>query len=204
MNVAAAITLALVAAFFAFRSSNQPDTKEISDQFRSYVSAARSTQKIVLYELQVVEQIDRTEKHTLLWNLISLPDLVIRMQVPVQYGFYVDVSEGFEFQKDNGNWIVIAPPLRSQTPAVDISGLSFHVRKGAFFHDTQNAKEAIQRDLTEYLFKQSEKAKSSYETQAAESLKGLVGAWLRQSNPTLPNEQIQVRFRNQSDNTRAP
>lgn len=183
--------------FFLFMyKNNQIDLKQAETSLASYITSANSTQKLVLFEVNAVEKIKRTESLNPLWSLISSAQLNVEMLVPVQYSFYIDLQDKLSLEYQNSVLVVTAPSLMSSQPAPDISGISFSVKEAPFFYDVRKVEDQIRAKLTPYLIERSESLKLTYEVEAAESLKKLVKRWMSTDENFMnkPEIAIQVKF----------
>lgn len=180
-------------AFYLGQKSPKLSETQLNQSFTSYVTKASASQKLILFELDTVEKIDRTEKYTFLWNLISLPDLVTEMLIPVHYGFYIDLSKKFELSEADGIMHVLAPQIESLAPAANISAITFNVKQEYFFHNSQKTKDELQKSISSYLNAQSIHLMKKYEKESADSLKKFILSWLAKQYSNK-NIEIQITF----------
>ncbi len=172
------------------------NSSQISQSFSSYVTKEIPSAKLVVFEVFTVEKIERKEKLSFLWRLISLSDLSAEILVPVHYSFFIDLNEGFQLLKEGDKLVVQAPALKSHTPAVDVSAISFKVNDAPFLYNTHKIEKEFYAQLTNYLNQQSEVLKQSYTLKSSDSLKRVVLNWLAINNydRDINSEDIVSRF----------
>lgn len=170
--------------------------QSIQKSFNTYVVKEVPSAKLIVFELHTVEKIRKQEKLNFLWKLISISDVDVEILVPVQYSFYIDVNEKFEIQKNDNSLIILAPPLKSFTPAVDVSGISFMVNEAPFLYDTSKIEKSFYDGLTQYVNEQSEIYKLNYQDKSSFSLQKVILSWLKDSDyiKNFRSDQIQVKF----------
>lgn len=173
------------------------NSSHISQSFSSYVTKEIPSSKLVVFEVFTVEKIERKERLSFLWKLISLSDLSAEILVPVHYSFYIDLNEGFELTKEGDKLVVQAPALKSHTPAVDVSAISFKVNDAPFLYNTNKIEKEFYAQLTSYLNQQSEALKQSYSIKSSESLKRVILSWMmiNKYDKDIQPENIEIRFR---------
>jgi hypothetical protein len=195
----AAIVLCL-AVFFGGREILRRSAQGVSEEklavsFTSYISGIRGFQRIQLAEVSAVEIIERTSEYSVFWDMLKLPDVVVQARIPVRYLYFVDLSEPFDIRRENGKLIIHAPPLRAATPAPDISGMSYEVKKGSLFRDTRTALEELRKTITPLLQENAEKSRQLVREEARQQLASLVKTWMLQSKDlTGEIQNVHVSF----------
>ena len=172
------------------------NSTEITESFKSYVTKEIPSAKLVVFEVFTVEKIERKEKLNFLWKLISISDLSAEILIPVHYSFYIDLNEEFHLEKKGDKLIVRAPALKSHTPAVDVSAISFKVNEAPFLYNTNKIEKDFYRNLTNYLNQQSENLKKSYSLRSSDSFKKVILNWIHINNyvKDIKSEDIEIQF----------
>jgi hypothetical protein len=116
--------LATVAA--AFRQGT------IRTSFVSYATTITNSQRFQFATLKQMEIFTRTEEPSTAFGYVALPDVVVEARAPVEYTYYLDLNGAWNFVLHDGILEVYAPPIRANKPAVDVSALSYEVKKGRF------------------------------------------------------------------------
>lgn len=181
--------------------SNKTNPALLTQSFNSYVFKTQSAQKLVIFELRATEHIVQKEKLGFLWQLFSFKDVTTEMYVPVEYNFFVDMKEFFKLEWEGDKLVVHAPSLQMMTPAVNVSGITFHAKGAPFMYDNKKVEQQFKDKMTEHLKAQSNYWMQSYMGEANKSLKKLVHDWLIMSKimPDIKEENLVVIFANQKD-----
>ena len=101
------------------------------------------------------------------------------MQGPVEFTYYLDLKEKWDFRwKDVKDGItVIAPRLRYNMPAVDVSNLSITVSKGSILRDEQATKEKLRAEITRMTRVKAQKKISFARETARQATREFVNEW---------------------------
>jgi hypothetical protein len=116
--------LATVAA--AFRHGT------VTNSFVSFATTITNSQRLQFATLKQMEIFTRTEVPSTAFGYVPLPDVVVEARAPVEYTYYLDLKGQWQFNLRDGVIEVFAPAIRANKPAVDVSGLTYEVRKGRF------------------------------------------------------------------------
>jgi len=98
--------------------------------------------------LQEHETFRRKESDSLVWGIISLPGIVVQADVPVEYGYYLDFNGPWQFAQTDGVVSAYPPPIQPNTPAPDISKLTFYTLEGHVWQDDKAVRERLQGSLS--------------------------------------------------------
>lgn len=124
-------------------------TGTITTTFVSYSTEVTGGQKLQFATLEEMEVFERTDRAQILWGQLELPEVVVRAEAPVTYTYYLDLQERWDFLLEGQTVQVRAPPIRFNTPAIDVSRLRYEVKSGSVFRDEQLALQNLQRGLGE-------------------------------------------------------
>jgi hypothetical protein len=129
------------------------ETGKIETEFRDYVTEVKGLHRLQVASLKTVDIFTKVDSKSILWNLIDLPDVKVEIKLPVEYTYYLDLNDKWDFQIDDSNSTikVYAPLIKPGTPAVDISGMNVTVQEGSILRDTDEVKEKLISELTERL-----------------------------------------------------
>ncbi len=168
--------------------------ENIEYKFYSYATRITGKQRLQVAKLQETEIFERKSELKALW--FHLPDVVVRAKVPVEYSFYVDMTQGWKFHREADEVIIDVPELTNSTPAVDIGHLQFDVVKGSVFRNEKEAIEAIQSDLMGLLIEKSIEHRQTVRDEARASIEQFVNGWFAQMTGAAP-QKVRVRFPNE-------
>ena len=124
-------------------------TGTIETTFVSYAAEMSGSQKLQFATLKEMEVFERTDRAQVLWGQLELPEVVVRAEAPVEYSYYLDLEERWDFLLEGQTVLVVAPPIRFNTPAIDVSRLRYEVKSGSVFRDEALALENLKRGLGE-------------------------------------------------------
>lgn len=133
--------LASVAA--AFRQGT------VETSFLSYASGVSSGKKLQFATLSQVETFSRRDRASVMWGYLDLPEVVVEVNAPVEYTYYLDLEGSWTLTQSGDTIRVIAPPIEANTPAVDPSEIRYSVRQGSLLRDEEGAMEQLRRTLAE-------------------------------------------------------
>ena len=124
-------------------------TGTITTTFVSYAAEMSGSQKLQFASLKEMEVFERTDRAQVLWGQLELPEVVVRAEAPVEYTYYLDLEERWNFLLEGPSVRVQAPPIRFNSPAIDVSRLRYEVKSGSVFRDEALALENLKRGLGE-------------------------------------------------------
>jgi len=118
----------------------------VRTSFVSFATTITNSQRLQFATLKQMEVFTRTEEPSTGFGYVPLPDVVVEARAPVEYSYYLDLNATWKFDLHDGVLEVYAPPIRANKPAVDVSGLTYEVRKGRFH--TAEALENLKSSIT--------------------------------------------------------
>ncbi|MBM4171732.1 MAG: DUF4230 domain-containing protein [Ignavibacteria bacterium] len=162
IGIAAVVMIGVIFIVIHFIESSSRAIKEISEnfesgkittEFRDYVTEVKGFQRLQVASLKTVDIFTKLDSKSILWNLIDLPDVKIEIKIPVEYTYYLDLKDQWDLQwnEEKLSVKVIAPNIKSGTPAVDISKMNITVQKGSFLRDVESVKNELIGELSEKL-----------------------------------------------------
>ena len=126
----------------AFRSGN------VRTSFISYATEVSGHSYLQFATLDQVEIFRREDHATVLWGQLELPEVVVEATAPVQYTYYLDLDDSWDFRLEADSVYVAAPAIRHNRPSVDASALRYDVRQGSLLRDEEAARRKLQAGLT--------------------------------------------------------
>ncbi|MGH9388113.1 MAG: hypothetical protein ACRD1Z_00750, partial [Vicinamibacteria bacterium] len=90
-------------------------TGTITTTFVSYAAEMSGSQKLQFATLKEMEVFERTDRAQILWGQLELPEVVVRAEAPVEYTYYLDLEERWDFLLEGRTVRVQAPPIRFNT-----------------------------------------------------------------------------------------
>ncbi|MFQ5525527.1 MAG: hypothetical protein ACE5GX_04635 [Thermoanaerobaculia bacterium] len=162
--------------------------------FINHAAQLSGGNKLAVSELAQTEIYTRTESSSLLWGALQLPDVVVEARVPVEYVYYLDLADAWEFELVDDALLVRAPRLRFATPALDVSRLEYDVRASSLLRDEDAAIEALRKGLTELSRERAEAQIPLVRETARRHTEEFVGNWLSGAFDEPEVRHIEVVF----------
>lgn len=98
----------------------------IVTSFESYATTITNHQYLQFATLKQMEIFTETDVQSL--GLVEFEG-VVEARAPVEYTYYVDLNGKWEFALKDNVILVSAPPIRPNKPAVDVSKLTYEIKK---------------------------------------------------------------------------
>jgi hypothetical protein len=97
--------------------------------FVSYATTISNHHFLQFSTLRQTEIFKREEPGTVLGYPL-LPDVIVEARAPVEYTYYLDLNDRWRFDLRDNVVYVFAPSIKFNKPAVDVSAISYEVKKG--------------------------------------------------------------------------
>ncbi len=170
----------------------------LTTSFVSYATQVSGTRRLQVAAVDTGESFERKDEMTILWGELRLPDVIVEARAPVEYTYYVDLDERWTFTLD-GAWLVVAvPALQFNTPALDVSKLSFVVRSGSILRNEAAVVEQLRLGLTELCRRRAVDHVALAREPARRSVEGFVEAWLQERFPDGGRYRARVVFEDET------
>lgn len=116
--------------------------------FTSYAASLSGNQYLQVATLSQFEQFSRKHESVTGFGYIPLPEVVVEARAPVEYTYYLDLKDRWDFKIQDGQLLVIAPDLKFNKPAIDASKITYSVTKDSWFRNSKEATEILKDSLT--------------------------------------------------------
>ena len=166
----------------------------VETDFRSFVTTISGSTYLQVAAVDRVELFKREDRAAIFWGALQLPEIVVSASAPVHYTAYVDLEEPWELRLENDTLEVVAPPIRFNRPAIDISNIEFEIEEDSLLRDEDAAIEALQRELTSQSHHRTRELVPIVRETARSKIAGFVDSWLLQSFPDATAVRIEVFF----------
>jgi hypothetical protein len=169
----------------------------ITTTFTSYATEMSGHQYLQVAELKQQERFTRTDEATTGFGYIPLPEVIVEADAPVSYTYYLDFNESWDFTLRDGQVIVTAPDIKPNKPAVDVSKMTYEVKKNSMIRDTRQAMDALKSSITSMAH---QKARTNVELVRETSRKQtemFVQNWLSKSFADGHKYPVSVQFRSE-------
>jgi hypothetical protein len=173
----------------------------INTTFTSYATSLSGSQYLQFATLSQRETFTRTDESTVLFGYIPLPEVIVEASAPVTYTYYLDLNARWDFVLHDGVIWVTAPEIKYNKPALDISRVTYEVKKDSHFRNTSEAMENLRSSMTWMCY---QKAKTNVELvreTGRKQTEAFVENWLAKSFADGKKYPVKVLFRNEKTET---
>lgn len=162
IGVSALVIIGVVYLVFFFLDLSNRKLKEftesfssgkVEEEFHSYISKLEGTNRLQVASIKSVDNFSKKDTKSILWDLISLPEVIVEIKAPVEYTYFIDLNRKWEFhwEEEDSTIKIIAPKIQAGTPAVNVSKMEFSEKKGSILRDVNEVKNQLKNELTEKL-----------------------------------------------------
>jgi hypothetical protein len=166
----------------------------VREEFLSHAAALTGTSRFQFATLHQGETFQRSEKDNIAWGLIALPKVVVQAQAPVEYTYYLDLQAPWEFRQEGKKITVLAPPISANTPALDVSALTFYTLEGSVWRDENAVRERLRESLTATLRKRARENERLVREIGRQKVAEFVEHWLGEKFGDGRDYQVKVIF----------
>jgi hypothetical protein len=164
----------------------------VTTSFVSYATTITNYQRLQITGLKQMEIFARTEETSTAFGYISLPDVVVEARAPVEYTYYLDLNDKWQFELRDNILYVFPPSIRFNTPAVDASAISYEVKKGKF--KTTEALENLKKSISSLAKLRAKENLPLVRENARRQTEEFVQNWLARSFADGKSHPIKVIF----------
>ena len=166
----------------------------IRQAFFSHAAEISGTTRLQVATLKQNETFQREEAGSAAWGLVPVPKVVVQAQAPVEYSYYLDFAAPWEFRQQDKMITVLAPPLQPNTPALDVSALTFYTLEGSIWRDEGAVRDRLRESLTGSLQKRARNSTTLVREVARRQVAEFVERWLAEKFGDARDYQVQVLF----------
>lgn len=186
-DTAAAVSDGLSKLAAAIRS------RSITTTFASTATEVRGTTRLQVAELKQVEVVERRDAMELFG--VSLPDVVVSARAPVTFTYTLDLEGKWDFDLTERTVTVLAPELRWNSPAVDVSRLTITKTESSILRDEDPVVEEVRASLTGILLQRARQNVPLVRETARRQAEAFVRSWLLRAYGVPEDVRVVVRFR---------
>ncbi len=170
----------------------------ITTTFTSYATTLSGSQYLQFATLSQQETFTRKDESSTAFGYIPLPDVIVEASAPVSYTYYLDLNDRWDFRLQNGVIYVIAPNIKYNKPAVDVSRITYEIRKDSLIRNTTEAMENLKKSITWLSYKKAEANIGLVRETGRKQTETFVHNWLAKSFADGKDYPVKVRFRNEA------
>lgn len=186
-DTAAAVSGGLSKLAAAIRS------RSITTTFASTATEIRGTTRLQVAELSQVEVVERRDAMELFG--VSLPDVVVSARAPVTFTYTLDLAGKWDFDLTERTVTVLAPELKWNSPAVDVSRLTITKTESSILRDEDPVVEEVRASLTGILLQRARQNVPLVRETARRQAEEFVRSWLLRAYGVPEDVRVVVRFR---------
>jgi hypothetical protein len=165
---------------------------KVKMEFMSYATSISNHQHFQFATLKQSELVTRTEEPSTAFGYVPLPGIVVEARAPVEYTYYLDLNERWDFVLQDGVIRVFAPAIRFNKPAIDASGLTYEVKKG--YLKSAEAQENLKRSLTSMVILRARENVGLVRENGRRQTAEFVKRWMTQSFTDGKRYPVEVYF----------
>jgi hypothetical protein len=167
----------------------------VSTEFISYATTLSNQHYLQFATLKQTEIFTRKDESTTGFGYIPLPEVVVEARAPVEFTYYLDLNESWEFVLKDNVVYVFAPAIRFNKPAVDASAITYEVKKGYF--KTAEAQENLKKSLTSLVALKAKENVALVRETGRKQVSDFVENWLMRSFSDGRQHTVKVYFANE-------
>jgi len=169
----------------------------VTTTFTSYATSLSGNEYFQFATLSQTETFTRKDESTLAYGYIPLPDVIVQATAPVTYTYYLDLNERWDFRLEHGVVEVIAPNIKFNKPAVDVSRITYEVKKNSLIRNTTEAMENLKSSITGLSYQKATTNIGLVRETGRKETESFVQNWLARSFADGKAYAVKVRFRNE-------
>jgi hypothetical protein len=175
----------------AFKQGN------ITTTFTSYATTISGSQYLQFATLSQHETFTRKDESSVAFGYIPLPDVIVEASAPVSYTYYLDLNARWDFALQDGVILVTAPDIKYNRPSVDVSSITYEVKKNSLLRNTTEAMENLRNSITWLSYKKAEANIELVRETGRKQTETFVENWLSKSFADGKKYPVKVRFRHE-------
>jgi len=173
-------------------------TGTVSRRFQVYNTRLEGTNYLQVATLQQQQTYEVEDHEAVLWGTVDLPPVVVRATFPVSYTYYVDLQGKWQLELRGRRVVVLAPPLRFNKPAIDVSRLRWQIVRGSILRDEQPVFTRLRHELTGRATMQAHANIPVVRDTARQQVARFVRNWLLQTYADAGEYSVEVYFQDEA------
>ena len=169
----------------------------ITTTFTSYATTISGSQYLQFATLSQHETFTRTDESSLAFGYIPLPDVIVEASAPISYTYYLDLNARWDFRLQDGVILVTAPDIKYNRPAVDVSHITYEVKKNSLLRNTSEAMDNLRNSITSLSYKKAEANIGLVRETGRKQTESFVENWLAKSFADGKKYPVKVQFRHE-------
>jgi hypothetical protein len=176
----------------------------ITTSFSSYAARTGGSQYFQFAHLTENYVITQKDEKSYGWGYLPLPDVIVEANAPVTFTYYLDLNDRWDFLLQKDRMLVIAPNIRYNKPAVDVSRIKYTVKKDSLFRNTGAALENLRGSITSACLHRAAENVQQVREAGRKQTELFVQNWLARSFADGKQYPVAVRFRDEIQTNTGP
>jgi hypothetical protein len=176
-------------------------TGTVQRRFATYTTSLQGTTYLQVATLKQVQTFELEDRTAVLWGTVELPPVIVRATAPVDYTYFVDLRGAWRLElrerpaaPGSGSVLVLAPPLRFNKPAVDVSRMRWRVVQGSLLRDEAEVQAQLRREITGRTAIQATANLPLVRETSRAQVAHFVSDWLLRNYPDAQRYDVRVFF----------
>lgn len=169
-------------------------TGTVETSFFSFATSIEESSYLQFATLERTEVFTLTDRSSVFWGTVGLPDVVVSATAPVTYTAYLDFDDRWEFTIEGSTITVVAPRIRFNKPSIDASRIRYEIQQDSLLRDEDAALHALKSALTEMSIRRAEQLRPEVRETGRARTERFVENWLAHSFADGDDFRVRVRF----------
>ncbi len=170
----------------------------INTTFTSYATSIKGSQNFQFATLTQFETFTRKDESSMAFGYIPLPDVIVQASAPVSCTYYLDLNDRWDFRLSKGVIYVVAPRIKYNKPSIDVSRITYEVKKNSLLRNTSEAMENLKSSLTWLSYKKAEANIGLIRETGRRETETFVHNWLAKAFADGKDYPVKVVFRDEA------
>ncbi len=120
----------------------------VTTEFISYATTVTPTRRLQFATLKQKEIFTRREESSTAFGYVPLPEVIVEARAPIEFTYYLDLNAPWRVVLEDQTIYVLGPGIQFNTPAIDVSGIQYEVKKDRMFSKTAAALDGLRQSMT--------------------------------------------------------
>lgn len=170
----------------------------INTTFTSYATSISGSQNFQFATLSQFETFTRKDESSMAFGYIPLPDVIVQASAPVSCTYYLDLNDRWDFRLKDGVIYVVAPRIKYNKPSIDVSRITYEIKKNSLLRNTTEAMDNLKKSLTWLSYKRAEANIGLVRETGRKQTETFVHNWLARSFADGKDYPVRVAFRDEA------
>lgn len=169
----------------------------VTTTFTSYATTLTGSEYLQFATLSQTEVFTRKDEASIAFGFVPLPDVVVQASVPVTYTYYLDLNGRWDFTVEGGVIHVVAPLIQFNKPALDVSKITYEVKKDSVLRNSAEAMASLKESITSLSYLKARSNINLVRETGRRQVEAFVEGWLAKSFADGKAYAVKVQFRNE-------